>query len=793
MRHLFLFLSLILAVPIAAQIPLENHTRIREQIEYRDYEAAITELRSISASDPRYFSANNYDYLLARLCQKTGDRTCAVRTFAENAGQGSALKPYSLWHLAQLSRSSGNYGAERLQLLELLASSVNSLVADAARSRLAQSWFDSGNFELAAKQLLSLNSSSKGSLQRDNQLLLGRAFLYSGDPIKARQIFTDLISSGTNPAQPDDFSLEAVKGLDLLDVGSEKFGKAVAALSDYEHLRRAQIYQFNRDFADARLHFLSIVNNHPQSGIVPDAMYQIGRGYSQTAEYPEAAKWYERVGEEFPDHDVNKDALLQLASAYTRLSKHREAIARYERYIDRFPTDERVDRAYMNIIDVYRDLGEEGEAMKWAETTQNVFRGKTAEAQALFVQARMHMAREMWNEGLQDLDRLAKLSDLGETNLPGGTDRKEVSFLRGLVLEKLRRFPESIDAHLAIPDGRNEYYGGLATERLRSISADENASKAIAEKRASINGAGKTPDDRRKEIQTLVRLTNEKTERDKLLAELQKIYSTIPAYTAPTLGLAEVGRKIPRKASEKTPSPRHQTIADELIFLGLYDEAAPELEAARKETSASKETDYTLAYYYLKGDRADQALAFLELSSKIPADFQMELLPPAVAEILYPAPYTDELLKFAPQKNLDPRFLLSIMRQESRFRPNVKSVAAARGLMQFISTTSDRIASELGITNFRQDGLFYPPAAIRFGSHYVGNLFAMFPGEPAAVAASYNGGEDNMKRWMGRSKSHEPERYVPEISYSQSKDYVYRVMANFRMYKLLYDENLKRR
>lgn len=792
MKCLFPLLALILALPITAQIPLESHTKILGQIAHRDYESAIAELRSISARDPRYFAANNYDYLLARLCEKTGDRTCTIRFFAENAGQGAVLKSYSLWHLAQLSRSSGNYGAERLQLLELLASSAGSLVADAARSRLAQSWFDSGDYNLAAKQLLSFNSSSKGSLLRENQLLLGRAFLYSGDPIKARQIFTDLISTGTNPAQPDDFSLEAAKGLDLLDVGSKKFGKAVAALSDYEHLRRAQIYQFNRDFPDAKLHFLSIVNNHPQSGIVPDAMYQIGRGYSQIAEYGEAAKWYERVGEEFPDHDVNKDALLQLASAYTRLSKHREAIARYERYIERFPTDERVDRAYMNIIDVYRDLGEEAEAMKWAEKTQDVFRGKTAEAQGLFVQARMHMAREMWSDSLQDLDRLSKLSDLGGTNVPGGTDRKEVSFLRGLVLEKLRRFPESVDAYLAIPDGRNEYYGSLATERLRSMSADENSSKTIKEKRASINGTDRLPDDRRKEMQTLLRLTNERTELDRLLAELQKVYSTIPAYTVATPQLAETGRMVPRKLSEKVLSSSHQRIADELIFLGLYDEAAPELEAARKEISSAKEMDDTLAYYYLKGDHADRALTFLELSSKIPADFQVELLPPAIAEILYPAPYGDALLKFAPQKNVDPRFLLSIMRQESRFRANVKSVAAARGLMQFISTTSDRIAGELAIKNFRQDELFYPPTAIRFGSHYVGNLFAMFPAEPAAVAASYNGGEDNMKRWLGRSKSHEPERYVPEIAYSQSKDYVYRVLANYRMYKLLYDENLKR-
>ena len=39
-----------------------------------------------------------------------------------------------------------------------------------------------------------------------------------------------------------------------------------------------------------------------------------------------------------------------------------------------------------------------------------------------------------------------------------------------------------------------------------------------------------------------------------------------------------------------------------------------------------------------------------------------------------------------------------------------------------------------------------------------------------------------MKRWLTRSQSDLPDRYVPEIVFSQSKDYVYKVMANYRVY-----------
>ena len=110
--------------------------------------------------------------------------------------------------------------------------------------------------------------------------------------------------------------------------------------------------------------------------------------------------------------------------------------------------------------------------------------------------------------------------------------------------------------------------------------------------------------------------------------------------------------------------------------------------------------------------------------------------------------------------------------------------------MQFISTTSDRIAAQLGRKNFQQDDLYDPSTAVLFGSYYVADLFKLFPNQPQAVAASYNGGEDNMKRWLVRSRSELPDLYVPEIAFGQSKDYVYRVMANYRVYTMFYDQDL---
>ena len=150
-------------------------------------------------------------------------------------------------------------------------------------------------------------------------------------------------------------------------------------------------------------------------------------------------------------------------------------------------------------------------------------------------------------------------------------------------------------------------------------------------------------------------------------------------------------------------------------------------------------------------------------------------------------------MKHAPARGVDPRFVISIARQESRFQPDAKSVAAARGLMQFIAETSNSTSAELGLHDFRQDDLYNSDTAILFGSQYLASLFKQFPGQSQAVAASYNGGPENMTRWVARSRSNDPDRYVSEIGFSQTKDYVFKVMTNYWQYQQLYDEKLERK
>lgn len=780
---------IVLAATASYAITTDDHRRIHELISERNYLAAVNELQQLNQSHRDKFEHNNYDYLLARVAHRSGQFGVAMANYQAVATRGSVLRGYALWHLAEIARGFGNPMLERQYLRELQFTGPESPLKTAAANRIARSHYANGDYVFAKVEFEQLlrgtslkNSDAPDRLARENLSFLAECYLNlnTGETQTARGLFFRLLNETADATQPDDFALAGTKGLDRLDGANGEF----PLLSPEEYQQRAWVYQFNREYENARRHY-TIVNEHPAGRLSSDALYQIGRGYSQTNEFAEAAKWYERLQEQFPETDVARDAILQLASAYARVGKYRESASRYQYFIDRFPTDERLDRAYLNMIDIARDQGEEVEALRRAANAQDVFRGKPAEAQALFAEARIYIAREEWQTAANALERLQKLPDLGGTRVPGGTTVAEVTFLRGFVFEQLLNWPQAIDAYLSIHDGRAEFYGWLATERLRAMGEKPESKPAIAERRARLNQAGENIEARRRGLQDAIRLTTDENERKVLIAELREVYSKLPEYSSfGSVEKLDSGRKEILDNSEK---PARRKISNELVFLGLYDEAATEIEA-----DGRVKDPHILAQYYLLGDFAERTIKNTEPKYKLPADFQIELLPPHVAEMLYPAPFADDLVQNAPGRNVDPRFLLAIMRQESRFQPTAKSNAAARGLMQFISTTSTRMAGELQLIHFRQDDLYDPSIAILMGSQYVSGLFTLYPNQPAAVAASYNGGEDNMKRWMGRAKSDLLGRYVPEIMYAQTKDYVYKVMSNYRVYTTRYDENLRK-
>ncbi|MDW8304506.1 MAG: transglycosylase SLT domain-containing protein [Acidobacteriota bacterium] len=767
-------------------------SRIQERLEAKDYESVIQILENLKKANRKAFYAGEYDYLLARVAEKVGDFALASANYLSVIKRSSVLKEYALWHMAGISKDAGNQVIERIFLYELLTVSPKSLLKEATIRRLARSYFESEDFAQVENAVFINFSEQDYSPDREMQTLLGLSFLKSGRTEEAKALFTKILQQSEDPSRPDDFDLIAVKGLDELDKKQ--------ALTDLEHLKRGKVYFFNREFRDARSHFLAVVESFPQSSLLSEAMYLIGRSFFAEEDYHEAIKWFERVLVEFPNSEFASDALIQSASAFSRVNKPREAISRYRRYIDLYPEDERLDRVYLNIIDAFRDMGEEGDALNWVEKTKEKFPDKSPAVLANFVKARILIAQGNWVNALGVLEALQKdVSVLRGRGAFGGTNEDEVVFLKAYCLEQLKQYSESIELYFSISDGRKSYYGWRANERLKGLAQQPEAATFIKRRLEECEGKQMrslnkvNAEQVRKTLQNCIRIDAEKKE---TLELLKKTYSLIPSYQKlPKLRLLGFDEILSKSSSY------HSRLARKLLSLHLYDEGAVELEASLRERLAKKDNGlsvfpsdvaYTLALFYVKGEMPRRSIAWMEsLWSGLPADFEIRLIPKEQLKILYPKAYSDLILKYAEQKGIDSRLILAIIRQESSFEPSAKSSAAARGLMQFIPSTASQIATEMGRKNFSVEDLYDPEISIAFGAEYLSKLFKLFPGQPQAVVASYNGGEKNMLRWLVRSRSNEPDRYVPEILFAQSKDYVFKVMSNYRIYQMLYDERLR--
>ena len=159
----------------------------------------------------------------------------------------------------------------------------------------------------------------------------------------------------------------------------------------------------------------------------------------------------------------------------------------------------------------------------------------------------------------------------------------------------------------------------------------------------------------------------------------------------------------------------------------------------------------------------------------------------------YPAPYRQTILNAAKARKLDPRFILALIKQESVFKPLAKSPAGARGLLQLTMDAAQKYAPGAGLNALRENQLYQPDTSITVGAEYLKYLVQLFPEMLEPVAASYNGGEDNVARWVERAKRKDPGVFTAEIGFDETKGYVQKVMSNYRVYLQLYTPDLIRR
>ncbi|WP_199089439.1 lytic transglycosylase domain-containing protein, partial [Bosea sp. ASV33] len=130
----------------------------------------------------------------------------------------------------------------------------------------------------------------------------------------------------------------------------------------------------------------------------------------------------------------------------------------------------------------------------------------------------------------------------------------------------------------------------------------------------------------------------------------------------------------------------------------------------------------------------------------------------------------------------------AIARQESAFDPTAMSGAGARGLMQMMPATARETARRAGLPfdweKLGQDPLY----AVRMGAAHLNDLLREWRGSYILTFAAYNAGSPNVKKWIAAyGDPRDPEvdavDWVERIPFSETRNYVQRVMENLQVYR----------
>lgn len=156
-------------------------------------------------------------------------------------------------------------------------------------------------------------------------------------------------------------------------------------------------------------------------------------------------------------------------------------------------------------------------------------------------------------------------------------------------------------------------------------------------------------------------------------------------------------------------------------------------------------------------------------------------------KLIYPILYSEEINRHAELNRIDPVIVLSLMKEESHFNPYARSSSDAFGLMQLLPHTAKDIARWRKLGSVNQNDLFVPTVNIRLGTAYLKYTEETFKGNMLFSVAAYNAGPGAVQKWIKTLPQDDMDRFVENIPYDQTRNYVKKVFGTYWNYKRIYD------
>jgi soluble lytic murein transglycosylase len=266
--------------------------------------------------------------------------------------------------------------------------------------------------------------------------------------------------------------------------------------------------------------------------------------------------------------------------------------------------------------------------------------------------------------------------------------------------------------------------------------------------------------------------------------------------------LVRLGRKVPHPSALPQaggdPLPGVDTVrfrkARALRGLGLEAEAVEEYSEEIRIHPQNRDALAEACQAFLDLQRYDRAVwlaaqilrpVFVQANGRLPNREYWQCL--------YPLGYWPLVQEQAGKLGLDPYLVTALIREESAFAPRAVSRAGARGLMQLMTQTADEVAREHRMLPGSSALLEVPEVNVRLGTMYLAGLYRENKGSLILSLAAYNAGSLPVRRWVERYGFADEDEFIENIPYTETRNYVKRVLGSYRRYAALYAPRATRR
>jgi soluble lytic murein transglycosylase len=745
--------SVVLALTLAAEDPRIDLVRFQLA---GDSQAALAQIEFLIQDQPIWAQAAGLAYLQGDLLDRQGRTDEAARAFAAALSATPILEPFSRLRIAEQQEPQHPEVAAGL-VATILAKGAPRSLTPKAISLLRRTLDRGGDCAL----LRGIDPDRFAQPDR-RQLLLayGACALRRGDRDGALALFVSLLQE----SQGDEAARQAVEW--VAEIGGANLAPEtllLAGMTLYQH----------REFPRSNLLLEEALAGLRRAGrALPsqqefDVRYAIARGHFWLDHFALAANRFQQLAGSTSVPRAKAQALYQAGRALELQGEWQRAADIFRTAFNADPTGRWADAALIGALRLEWRTGNEKTALQLFELLRSKSRWKMVAAQAAIFLASSELAQGR-------ADRAPAWLYVAEGG--GKAFAYETDYWRGRALELAGDPAGALDRYLRLL--RRDIHHPLSQAALTRIRGTSLAPLAIAE------GRRRATSERTTDLLDAWRLLGDRDSqgiraRLSLLRQLARERPTVPFLEMAPVPVEAwpLWQASPRQPEEL------------LLALGLFQEGA--LVVRRFFPLQQPSLALTSSQLLRGAGEATHSLRIAEiLSQRVPNSVPLELLPRSYQELLYPDAYGEWVTRQSLRFGVEPALLLGIIREESRFNPTALSDASARGLSQFVMPTARALAGKLDLGPLTPSDLYDPPVSITLGAAYLGQLFENFGGARLPVVASYNAGEPQARLWQRHCFSQEPEEYLSKVGFSQTREYLRKVLTSYSRYLELYGPGL---